>query len=310
MRPSTRPQLTLVLLASALATTALAAGDDPVARLTAKGAKVRTGPGGAVTEVSFGTGSAMTLDEWRAVGRIETLTRASLSASEAGGRPLDDETAAAIAGLGNLETFFSNGAELTDDGFRAFAGWRKLRSFGLDHWFGPKGQKGFVGAGLAHLKDLPNLEHVRLGGCRVDNKAVEALAKCTSLRGVDLFHTFAVTDDGVAALRALPNLRVVQLGPQFTTRITDASLALLGQVPTLEELHVTETWLTYEGGFRHLKGLKNLKLVKIPLVLAAEEDVARLRADHPDAKVDWTTPSPEQAATLKAAFERAGAKKK
>jgi hypothetical protein len=279
-----------------------------VEQLQAKGVKFKRDKAGLPTEVHFAPDAPVTVDDWRAIGELKSLTRGWTSVSEKGGGvPLNDDTAKSIAGLENMQDFFSNGAQLTDDGFAAFAGWRSLKRFGLDHWFGPPGNKEPLGKGLAHLKDLPNLEHVRLGGCRVGNAAPEALAQCKSLQSVDLFHTFAVTDDGVAFLTALPNLKRIVLGPQFTARITDATLAHLGKIKTLEEIHVTETWLTYDNGFTHLKGLQNLKVVKIPNVLATEADVAKLKSDHPGATIEWTMPTPEQVERLKAAFERAKA---
>ncbi|HEX8911876.1 MAG TPA: hypothetical protein VF796_05920, partial [Humisphaera sp.] len=202
---------------------ARAAEAPDLAALEAKGVKFKKDKAGVVTEASFGGKTAIDLDGWKAVGQIKSITKASFSGGSnwppgtvaPPGDPLNDQTAAAIAGLENVEEFFSNGSEMTDDAFKAFAGWKKLRRFGLDHWFGPKSSKATLGPGLAHLKDLPALEHVRLGGCKVDNRVCDALAQCKSLQSVDLFHTFAVTDDGVAALKALPKLRVVKLGPQF-----------------------------------------------------------------------------------------------
>jgi hypothetical protein len=159
-----------------------------------------------------------------------------------------------------------------------------------------------VGKGLAHLAGLP-LEGVRLGGCRVDDEAPKALATIKTLEKVDLFHAAGVTDQGVAALQALPKLKAVVLGPQFTPRITDRSLEILSHIPTLEAIDITGTWLTYDGGFKHLKKLPKLQTLKLKDVLAEEKDIARLKAELPKLAVEWSLPAETDAARLRATFK-------
>src|SRR5262249_55630198 len=125
-----------------------------------------------------------------------------------------------------------------------------------------------------------------------------------------LFHTFAVTDDGMPALQALPDLRVIKLGPQYTPRITDATLRHLSAIPSLEEIHITETWLTYADGFVYLKKLSKLNLVSIPNVVAEPGEVEMLKKDLPNVKVVWNPPDEAKTAQTRQAFERARAKKK
>jgi hypothetical protein len=85
---------------------------------------------------------------------------------------------------------------------------------------------------------------------------------------------------------------------------TDASLAHLAEIPTLEEIHYSEAWLTYAQGFVHLKKLPRLRLIALAKVLATTDDVARLKADHPSAEIQWTEPDASEADRMKAAFER------
>ena len=172
-----------------------------MSRLEAKGVKLKKLRDGTATEISVGGDVILTLDDYRLIGQLKKLQRVNLSARDL---PLRDDTLAAIGALKNVEYLFSNGAKFTDDGLKGFAGWTSLRHFGFDHWFGPEGTKGFVGAGLAHLAALPKLESVRLGSCRVDNAVTAALAKAKTLQKIDLFHTFAVTDDGMPACRRCP----------------------------------------------------------------------------------------------------------
>jgi hypothetical protein len=283
---------------------AAAASPPSVDSLTAKGVRFKIEKDGTVIEASVDGKATIAVEDFALIGAMHTLKRADISPESA---RLNDDTAKSLSPLDQLEKFFANGAELSDDGFKAFSGWKSLKSFGLDHWGwyapGHLPQMDPLGPGLAHLASCTNLEHVRLGGCRVDNRVTAALAQIKSLQSVDLQHTYAVTDEGVAALKALPKLRIVKLSPQFSPRITDASLAVLGEIKTLEEIEINETWLTYDKGFSHLKGLPLKKLV-LTKVIATEEDIAKLKADHPTADIQWTQPDEAITAKTKEQFQR------
>ena len=200
-----------------------------------------------------------------------------------------------------------NGAKFTDEGFKVFATWKNLQRFGLDHWgwFKTKDKK-LVGPGLAYLSVLPKLTSIRLGGCRVNDAAATALAKITNLESLDASH-LGITDVGVAQLATCRNC-VDQTRPQFSPRISDVSLLNLSTRPTLEAITVSETWLTYDKGFVHLKKLPGLKLLSLERVIATDEDIARLKADHPKAEVKWTKPDEETIEKTKAAWERSRGK--
>ncbi len=293
------------VLAIFLGAVSIAADPPGVDSPTAKGVRFKIEKDGTVTEASVGGKAGFTVEDYSLIGALHTLKRADISPESA---RLNDDTAKSLSHLDQLEKFFANGAELSDDGFKAFAGWKSLKSFGLDHWGwyapGHLPQKEPLGPGLAHLASCTNLEHVRLGGCRVDNRVTAALAQIQSLQSVDLQHTFAVNDEGILALKALPKLRIIKLSPQFSPRITDASLAALGAIKTLEEIEINETWLTYDKGFSHIKGLASLKKLVLTKVIASEEDIAKLKADHPGADIQWTQPDAEIAAKTKEQFQR------
>lgn len=292
-------------LATLLVHISRAANPPGIDSLITKGINIKAEKDGTIIEISVGPKSAITAEDYQLIGTLRTLKRAAISPESL---KLNDENAASLSKLDQLEKFFANGAELTDDGFKAFEGWKSLKSFGLDHWGwyapGHVARKDTLGPGLAHLASCPNLEHVRLGGCRVDNRVTEALAQCKSLQSVDLQHTMAVTDEGIAALKALPKLRIVKLSPQFSPRITDATLVFLGDIKTLEEIEVNQTWLTYDKGFSRLKDLPSLKAVVLTQVIASEEDIAKLKADHPSATITWTKPDDATATRTKEQFQR------
>ncbi len=291
--------------AALIGSLALASNPPAVDTLSAKGVRFKLEKDGAVGELSVGAKAQITLEDYALIGSMHTLKRADISPETA---RLDDNTARELRGLDQLEKFFANGAELSDEGFKAFSGWKSLKSFGLDHWGwyapGHLPQKEPLGPGLAHLASCTNLEHVRLGGCRVDNRVTAALAQIKSLQSIDLQHTYAVTDEGVSALGVLPKLRVIKLSPQYSPRITDASLVTLGGIKSLEEIEINETWLTYDTGFVHLKSLESLKKIVLSKVVASEADIAKLRSDHPKTDIVWTQPDETLVTKTKEQFQR------
>jgi hypothetical protein len=293
-----------ILIAGLLA---LACADDAelVRPLEGKGVKVKKSAGGTVTEISMGGLKGITLEDYKLIGQCRNLVSLNLSADDL---RFNDEAAAQLTGLDRLERFFSNGAQLTDEGFQSLAAWKSLKQLGFDHWFRTVKDKP-IGSGLARLAALPNLESVRLGGCMVGMEAMEALATIKTLRKLDVFHTFYVNDEALVPLQKLPDLRIFIAGPQFQPRLTDASFRILSEVKSLEEISLTETWLTYDGGFKHLAKLPNLKKLSIPKVIASEEDVAKLRAELPNLTVQWTQPDEATTEKTKAAFLRHAEKK-
>jgi hypothetical protein len=109
-------------------------------------------------------------------------------------------------------------------------------------------------------------------------------------------------------LAALPRLKSIQFG---STRITGLALEHLGKMRTLEEIEIDETWLSYEAGFRHLKNLPILKSVTLKDVVARESDIEKLKADHPQAKITWTSPDEKKLAKMNTEkAQRAGKKEK
>jgi Leucine Rich repeat len=285
-------------------------GDDAsiAEALKAKGVQIRQEKSGVVTEVSAAYKTTLSLDDYRKIGELKSVRRIWLSPM---GQPLDDPALVALGPMESVENFFANGAKLTDDDMKGFAGWKSLKHLGFDHWgWFETPDKKLVGRGLAHLAKLPNLESIRLGGCRIDNAGATALAEIKTLRKVDLGHANAVDDAGIAALRGLPELRTVILSPQYQPRITDLSLEHLSQIGTLEEIEVSETWLTYDAGFRHLTKLPKLKTLKLTNVVATKADVDRFRGERPTVTVTWTEPTEEIAKRTREAFERQRAKSK
>ena len=267
-----------------LAIVSTAMGAD-LTTLEAKGLTVRKAKDGAVIEAYVGPKATLTPADYKAIGEFrDTLTRLNLSANEP---RLNGEILAAIGPMPKVEQFFSNGARLLDDDFRHFAGWTSLKKFGLDHWGWfetPNKQK--VGPGLVHLAALPHLEELRLGGCRVGDPAIEAVAKMEGLISLDIFH-LGYSDQGTAALGSLKKLVKLRINGGL---LTGKSLENVSAIQSLETLTLSEMKLDYAGGFEHLKKLGKLTKIELQKVKASDDDVSRLKADHPAAEVTWTKP--------------------
>src|SRR6185436_10113248 len=116
---------------------ALVVADDVelVRPLEAKGVKTKKASSGVVTELNLGGLKGITLEDYHIVGQCRNLVVLNLSAEDL---RFNDEAAAQLTGLEKLEKFFSNGAQLTDDGFKSLAGWKSLKQIGFDHWFRAK----------------------------------------------------------------------------------------------------------------------------------------------------------------------------
>ena len=121
MKPFHRTVATIlfVLFAANLA----AQGDAQAeARLKELGAQIKR-TGGAVTELRI-RGAKLGAAEYRLIGGLTALRTLNLGGRETA---LTDGHLALLSGLTNLEAIQSDGALLSDEGFRHFAAFRKLR---------------------------------------------------------------------------------------------------------------------------------------------------------------------------------------
>jgi hypothetical protein len=295
----------LCLLLMPLLLTSLPAAESSAESLATKGAQVRRDAAKNVTELWVWDKVVMTPDDFLAVKAMPALKTLFMRQIT---RQLDDEMLAVLGPMPSVEYLYTNMATISDDGLKELATWTGLKNLTLIHWGYAQGWKPFparttvIGSGLKHLAALPQLAKLDLGGARIDDSALSVVATITTLEELRLFHCGAVSDDGVAALAALPKLRAVQFG---SPRITDRTLEYLSRMPTITTIEIDETWLTYANGFRYLKSLSGLTSVVMKNVVADATDVAALKADHPQAKIEWTQPDEKMLAKLTAEKARA-----
>ncbi|HUR38796.1 MAG TPA: hypothetical protein VM222_04860 [Planctomycetota bacterium] len=271
--------------------------DDAAAAalLTQAGGKVKSDAAGAATEVYFKDSSALTTEHYRAIGGLRKLRKLTLYNQCS----LTDETLAPLSTLEALEELEIDGAKITDGGLKAFSSLKSLRKCTFYHVLG---KEKFTGSGIAHLAELPRFESFGCGGSSFNDEGMAACAKLPHLRELRIWHTLA-SDAGVAKLTGMTSLKIVHLGPQFTPRITDASVASLAAIKSLETVSVMETRLTWEKSLSKLKDLPALKLLELQQDEISEADLAKVRAALPGVKVDYKAPTDEQKEWLRRNYE-------
>jgi len=256
------------------------------AQLAGIGGRTKSDASGAVTEVHFRDSSVLTPEHYNAIGALKKLrvlilyNRCSLS----------DETLALLSPLESLEEFQVDGAKITDQGMKAMVSLKSLRKCVFFHVLM---KDKFSGAGVAHLAALPNLQVFGCGGSSFNDEGMAACATLPKLRELRIWHTMA-TDAGVEKLASMTSLKVVHLGPQFTPRMTDATVVSLAGIKSLETVSVMEMRLSWDKSLKRMKELPSLKLLELHLDEISEEDLVKMKAELPGVKVDWKPPTDEQ----------------
>lgn len=320
MRTAAPPVAVTVAVAalSLVAPSAPARADDAAIVETLKklGAEVKTDKAtGAVTSVLFKQPKEELTDEhYRLLGGLKSLREFTFY----GDCLMTDAQAKLLSEAAALEKMAVNGTRLTDEGFKNLSGLKELKSLTIWHLGWKAGQAGkddktgrvkLTGAGLVALADLPKLESLNIGGSTVTDDGAASLAKVTQLKTLMLYHSW-ITDAGLAHIKTMKGLKGVNAGPQFSMRITDAGAAHLAELSDLESLEINETFLTWDGSLSKIAGLKKLKTIKFEKTDISDDDMAKLRAALPEAKINWTKPSADEVQKMRKEAERRRAEKK
>ena len=181
-----------------------------------------------------------------------------------------------LGNLTQLEKLTLNSETENPDGFGALENLQNLRRLN----FAPSEYKA---DDLAFLPKLGNLEALGLRYILNDSAKVAAVARAQSPKELTLMDISegtslaplgampqletlallrsALTDEMIAGIGTLPNLRAIALAPErfgSLPGITDRTLEMLGRMPTLESIELPFGRYT-DGGLRNLFGLKHLK---------------------------------------------------
>jgi hypothetical protein len=112
--------------------------------------------------------------------------------------------------------------------------------------------------GIASLAALPNLEHLRIRGRGIDNACLAELARCKTLRILNVPQA-SFDDDGLAALAELPDLVQLRFG---SPAVTDRGMQTLATFPALLRLHLIDVPIT-DAGLAELAKIERLQSLYI-----------------------------------------------
>ncbi len=250
--------------------------------LRTAGAKL-TESKGAVTGCEIADAATITIEQLQLLDQLPQLKSLSF------GKGLSDEMLAKLPPLANLESFSSNASTATDDGIKALARYRKLRSIALFH-----PGKQFSGSGLAALAELPQLDRLTVAGSLAfDDTGMAAVGQLTHLQNFRTWHT-GVTNEGVKKLASLPKLESLVVGQRLAYKgeacPSDDTMAILAQFKSLKTLDLQEARLS-RGALEKLKALTGLKTLKLSGVEIAEVDLSQLKQELPGVEITRTEPS-------------------
>lgn len=289
----------LLVMSGLLHPASIRAEDSAIAKQLESLGGVVTQREGVVTELTFRDSSKLGDDQWRAIGQLSHLKKLTAYGRAHG---LNDESVGHLAGLQQLESLSTDGAQLSDSGLEKLAGLTNLRSASFFHLSFRK--EGFTGKGFAVWKSLPKLEQLTVAGMSMGDDGFAAIADLTSLRGLRTWHTYR-TEASNAEIAKLPNLTALKVGQRLPhgknapLSLTDASLSTLAQIQKLESLEIGEARFTLEA-LRQLKSLPKLKRLKIDRTEILAADLEQLRSEMPDVKIEFEPLTEEQREKLKA----------
>jgi hypothetical protein len=282
-----------IVVACLMAVATLAAAPAPTVPPVLEPLGTKIGPHYAFkgTTLSFRCDQPLTEEQWKAIAGLGIRLIAT------GGKGIDDAAVERLAKL-DPEGLILDGSALTDDGCKYLAEMKSLRWLSVGHT--NLGKNGFAGTGLAQLKAIPTLEKLNFGGTSASDPAMEAIGELSQLKEFSTVHThFTVASN--AALLKLTNLTTLSFGNSMPAwdgkprrlSLTDETLATIAQMPSLENLTLTQARLTLPA-LEKLKALTKLKTLKLNSIEIEPADVDKLRGELPGAKIDFKPLSDEE----------------
>jgi len=191
---------------------------------------------------------------------------------------------------GRVLAFTGNGPWLRDESLRDLKGMPELRIIRFDH-------NGFLrnhpqsplysGTGFDALADSKLVEiKLTLG---INDAGVEQAARIKGLKSFTVVHS-QVSEAAVKFFEDHPTLEsftVAEFG-----NVSQAALASIAKMPKVTHVGFQEAFVTYEGGFEHLLPMKGrLKILDLSMSVVNADDLKRVQADHPNAKIVTISPA-------------------
>lgn len=282
------------MLLCALCSCPIVADDAEIGKLLKTRGATVTEAKGVVTAITIQDGSKLSGEDFRQIPRLAFLKTLSLSDG------IDDERLSQLTVLAKLEYLQTNLAQVTDDGTKPIARLTNLKNLKFFH-----PGKAFTGAGLAHLAEMPNLERLTVAGSLAFNDdGMAAVARLTRLKEFRTWHAGG-TDEGVKKLKALKELKSLNLGQRLTYKLpacpTDATISHLTELKGLESIQLSEARLTF-AALKQLNQLPELKKLTLEGIDISKDELERLKTELPLVKIDWTEPSEVYQKRVRALF--------
>ncbi|MDX1945585.1 MAG: hypothetical protein SFU86_09255, partial [Pirellulaceae bacterium] len=184
--------------------------------------------------------------------------------------PLREADLAALGGLSSLRELYLPGLSLTDAGLKHLAALDKLEVLDLSRTM-------VTGRGLAELSRASGLKQLLLANAQFDEQFFPLVTAFTGLETLDLSSSPRVTDEGLAHLDKLHNLRWLSLR---RAKLTNSSLERIAKLAKLASLNLDETTVG-DDGLAKLAGLANLadlSLAKTPITEGSVATLGKLKS--------------------------------
>lgn len=190
---------------------------------------------------------------------------------------------------GRVLAIAGNGPWLANAVLRELAALPELRIIAMDHNVRPElgwDHPDYNGEGFSAFADS-KLAVVRIGHGFQD-VGLKSLASIPSLRGLDVVHS-RITEAGLVALRG--NAGLTSLTISEAGRFSPQALEVFASLPNLTQMGFGEAYVTYQNGLDVLKPRSGrLERIDLRMCVITPDDVAKLEADHPAAKILMSTP--------------------
>ena len=150
-----------------------------------------------------------------------------------GGASITDAALPHLANCKELQVLDLHGADVTDQGLSSIGSFPKLEELWLQN-------TRISDATLRQLAKLPALNCLDLCGTAVTDEGMKQIALMPALTRLDL-NNDQVTDEGIRHLQKSRTLWLLWLGERASAKL---NLAVVGAIPTLESLTLTDSLIT------------------------------------------------------------------
>ena len=173
-------------------------------------------------------------------------------------------------------------SNVSDSDLKEIGKLKHLVELDLGGYLGGRGA--ITDIGIAHLRNLSELESINLDGTAVTGAGLSELQDLSQLRFLFLGST-GITGPDLVHLKHFPNLRGLWLNH---TKISDNDLELLkhhvASMPHLKILHLAATEIT-DNGLIHLEKMSHLDVIRVNGPGVSVTAMKSLQTEMPETKI-------------------------